>query len=448
MTEDWTFAHLKREETLWGPHGYHRYPAKFIPQLVHRIIETYSAPNDLVGDPFLGSATTGVEALRLGRRFWGCDISQVALTISRAKCIPLTPCELDKTWQELDEQIQAVPRVGRRYLTPKEIEAIASIDIASATAEERFHYWFPAQFREGLESILQHILTYTEGDVCTFFLCGFSNILRRCSIWLSGSTKPQKDLDKMLGDPVDEFRRQIRNMIKGNSIYWHDLVGHGIDPTRHSDRCCICWEDARQLSLQDASFDLLVTSPPYATCYEYKEIHQLTQLCFDRFGILCGGEQREVWIGSKGVSQRSDSEPSSSSLTGSTIADAALAELSLLAVDKIAERVRREVRALCYYFQDMYMALHEFARVTLPVKRLVLIIGDSYRRGITIPTSAALCEMAVDSGFELERRIVRQIPIRTLVSTRNKKTGRFSSIAQSDTQVYPEEYVLVFRRLP
>ena len=38
VADDWTFAHLKREETLWGPHGYHRYPAKFIPQLVHRII--------------------------------------------------------------------------------------------------------------------------------------------------------------------------------------------------------------------------------------------------------------------------------------------------------------------------------------------------------------------------------------------------------------------------
>ncbi len=30
---DWSFARLKRSETLWGPHGYHRYPAKFIPQL-------------------------------------------------------------------------------------------------------------------------------------------------------------------------------------------------------------------------------------------------------------------------------------------------------------------------------------------------------------------------------------------------------------------------------
>ena len=95
----------------------------------------------------------------------------------------------------------------------------------------------------------------------------------------------------------------------------------------------------------------------------------------------------------------------------------------------------------------MWMALHESARVTVPGKHLILIIGDSYRRGITIPTSAALCEIAVESGFELERKIVRQIPVRTLVSTRDKKSGRFSSMAQSDTQVYPEEDVLVFRRL-
>lgn len=443
VTDDWTFAHLKREETLWGPHGYHRYPAKFIPQLVHRIIETYSAPNDLVGDPFLGSATTGIEALRLGRRFWGSDISQVALIISRAKCIPLTPCKLDEIWQKLDKQLEIVPRAGRRYLAPEEIKAITSINIASATAEDRLNYWFPEQYRLSLESILQHVLQYTEGEERTFFLCGFSNILRRCSTWLSGSTKSQKDLGKMLGDPVDEFRRQIRDMVKRNSFYWHDLADRGMDPAEITRRCCIRREDARQLSQPGATFDLLVTSPPYATCYEYKEIHQLTQLWFERNGLLSPGDQREVWIGSKGIAHR----PLPTDRTGSAIADAALAELSLLAVEEIAERVKREVRALRYYFQDMCMALHEFARVTVPGKRLVLIIGDSYRRGITIPTSASLCEMAVNSGFELQRKIVRQIPARTLVSTRNKKTGRFSSIAQSDTLVYPEEYVLVFRRL-
>jgi hypothetical protein len=54
--------------------------------------------------------------------------------------------------------------------------------------------------------------------------------------------------------------------------------------------------------------------------------------------------------------------------------------------------------------------------------------------------------MAVAAGFEMERKIVRKVPARVLVSTRDKKTGRFSSAAQSDTRAYPEEDILIFKR--
>jgi hypothetical protein len=38
LAGNWSFAELKRVETLWGPHGYHRYPAKFIPQFLYRTL--------------------------------------------------------------------------------------------------------------------------------------------------------------------------------------------------------------------------------------------------------------------------------------------------------------------------------------------------------------------------------------------------------------------------
>lgn len=445
-SEDWTFAHLRRVETLWGPHGYHRYPAKFIPQLVSRLIERYSAPGELVGDPFLGSATTGIEALRLGRRFWGSDISQVALLISRAKCIPLEPRIVSEAWQQLDSVLDSLPHPGRRPLSREEQDLISSIDIARATGEERLRYWFPEMYRESLAAILQHILLLSDETARTFFLCGFSNILKRCSIWLSGSTKAQKDPDKVMGDPVEEFRLQARTMIQRNRLYWDDLEERAIHPTRLVDACTICLQDVRCLPLPDGIFDLLVTSPPYAICYEYKEIHQLTQLWFEHYGILRPDHQRDAWIGSKGISHRSRAGAFSLH-TGSAIADAALAELASLAIGNVTQGVHREVRALRYYFQDMYAATGELARVMVPGKRLIMIVGDSYRRGVTVPTTAALCEMASNAGLELEQKIVRQIPVRVLVSTRDKKTGRFSSSAQSDAQVYPEEYVLVFRRV-
>lgn len=446
VTDDWTFAHLRRVETLWGPHGYHRFPAKFIPQLVNRLIELYSAPGDLVGDPFLGSATTGVEALRLGRHFWGSDISRVALFISRAKCLPIEPRVLCEAWQQLGALLDGVPRPGRRPLTGAERDIISNIDIARATGEARLCYWFPTAYRESLEAILYHILSCADEPVRTFFLCGFSNILKRCSIWLSGSTKAQKDLNKTLGDPVGEFQRQVFSMIQRNRLYWDDLIERGVNSGELLERCAISQQDVRQLQLPNDTFDLLVTSPPYAICYEYKEIHQLTQLWFERYGILCPDRHRDAWIGSQGIAHRTHAETDTLQ-TGSGVADEALAELASLATGNVTRDVQGEVRALRYYFQDMRAALGELVRVTIPGKHLALIVGDSYRRGVTIPTSAALCEMACSAGFELERKIVRSIPVRVLVSTRDKKTGRFSSSARSDTQVYPEEHVLIFRRM-
>jgi len=441
--QDWSFAYLKQAETLWGPHGYHRYPAKFIPQLVRRIIESYSEPGALVGDPFLGSGTTGVEALRAGRRFWGSDINPVAILISQAKCIPISPQLLDSIWEQFETKLPLLQHIGRRSLTDEEKEVIKAIDIAHASPQDRLAYWFPSAYRLPLEYLLEMIQVIQDKLVRTFFLCAFSNILRRCSIWLSGSTKPQKDLQKTLSDPVEAFRAQVRDMLRGNRIYWADLLQLGIDPGELIGYCYLVLEDARHLSLEQGSLDLLVTSPPYATCYEYIEIHQLTQLWYEQYQVLPHSNLRHACIGSKIV--RGIGTESLPLGTGSTVADATLSQLASIKTNSDSD-LRREVRALQAYFQDMYLAIQEFGGIVSFGKRLVLIIGDSYKRGVTIPTSDALSEMAQNVGFELEHKIVRKIPARVLVSTRDKSTGRFSSTAQSDTQVYPEEDILVFRR--
>jgi len=198
--------------------------------------------------------------------------------------------------------------------------------------------------------------------------------------------------------------------------------------------------------LRHGALDLLVTSPPYATCYEYIDLHQLTQLWLERNGLLPAIDLRHACIGSIGVSDRATPESEGIGTTGSATADNALAELAALGTGSKAQAINREVRALRYYFQDMRAVMGEFACIVAPGKYLVLVIGDSCRRGISIPTTAALSEMAAVVGFTLEQTIVRKVPVRVLVSKRDKKTGRFSSTEQSDTQVYPEETILVFTR--
>jgi site-specific DNA-methyltransferase (adenine-specific) len=52
------------------------HPAVFPEQLAIDHIQSWSEPNALILDPFLGSGTTAVAALRTGRRFIGMEISQ------------------------------------------------------------------------------------------------------------------------------------------------------------------------------------------------------------------------------------------------------------------------------------------------------------------------------------------------------------------------------------
>jgi len=75
------------------PPEYNRkHPAPFPEELPYRLIKFYTWKDDIVLDPFCGSGTTGVVALRLGRRFIGIDISENYL-----KDIAIPRLEKEKT---------------------------------------------------------------------------------------------------------------------------------------------------------------------------------------------------------------------------------------------------------------------------------------------------------------------------------------------------------------
>jgi hypothetical protein len=78
-------------------HQLFRYPAKFHPPVVAKLLEQYTRPGDLVFDPFPGSGTALVEAMIRGRRSVGSDIDPVAAVVSHAKTRRYDLDEVDKT---------------------------------------------------------------------------------------------------------------------------------------------------------------------------------------------------------------------------------------------------------------------------------------------------------------------------------------------------------------
>jgi DNA modification methylase len=67
----WTIA----PEPLIGPSWADHHAASMPTELARRIIERWSAPGDLVLDPFAGAGTTGLVASVLGRQYALIDLN-------------------------------------------------------------------------------------------------------------------------------------------------------------------------------------------------------------------------------------------------------------------------------------------------------------------------------------------------------------------------------------
>ena len=65
----WQFTPPGKLEKTFGKH-----PTQKPLALLERCILAASNPGDLIFDPFMGSGTTGVAALKHGRQFCGCEV--------------------------------------------------------------------------------------------------------------------------------------------------------------------------------------------------------------------------------------------------------------------------------------------------------------------------------------------------------------------------------------
>ncbi len=65
------------------------HPAPFPEELPYRLIQLYSFTNDIVLDPFIGSGTTGVAALKTDRFFIGYDTNAEYIKLAEKRLEPL-----------------------------------------------------------------------------------------------------------------------------------------------------------------------------------------------------------------------------------------------------------------------------------------------------------------------------------------------------------------------
>ncbi len=421
----WSFESSSRKDTSYATHGFHKYPAKFIPQLAKRCITDLTKKDETICDPFMGSGTTLIEALVSGRKAVGVDFNPIAWLISKAKTTPINPENLKKETEEILKDLDVVinNKINQKLLSEIKLKPIIP-------ENERINYWFPQEeTRKELGFILARINEVKNEDKRNFFLCAFSNILRGSSIWLMKSIKPTRDLNKKNTSPFKLFSRQIKAMLRGNETLWNILPKEV--KTKLKEYSIVKKQDARKLPCEDGSVNLIVTSPPYVTSYEYADLHQLSALWLGYTNNV--SEFRDGFIGSI---HKKDFDHNG---IRSKIGKQEIVELS-----KISKRESESVRN---YFFEMQECFEEMYRVLKPNGKACIVIGNTALKKVPILNAEVFTEIMLNIGFKIHKIIKRKIPSKVLPQTRNSTNGRFSATQEADRLAYAYEYILIMEKM-
>jgi methylase of polypeptide subunit release factors len=388
-------------------HRIHAYPAKFPAFVTTKAInyaESIKLQVGTIADIFCGCGTTAIEARRNNINYWGCDINPVATLIAKTKSRKYQPRRLQNYFI----------RILHNYNS-------SVVSDSYDRANERLKYWYKREQYNNLVHLKQAILRETpDNDYRLFFLCAFSNILKAASVWLTKSIKPQVDPQKKAQDILTLFTRQFNfmfianNEIKENYKTTNKIItGNFLDEIGDIPKA-----------------DMIITSPPYVTSYEYADLHQLSTLWLEYIDDY--KKLRKGTIGSLYHEYNFESEYNNLNKTGKDI------------VSQLKLQKRSKARSVAKYFLDMQKAIRKTYSILNDNAIALFVIGNTEYKGVKIENARHLAEALVDAGYKEIVVTKRKISKKILTPYRDK-IGRFTSNS-SGRKVYNEEFILIGRK--
>ena len=414
----------------YGSHAWHPFPAKFPPQLPEYMIRQLSNPGDLVLDPMLGSGTTLVEAIRLGRRAVGCDIDPLAQMIAAAK---LTPIDLVAALQEGNRILAGASDDYRR--SHGRLQKDLKLQFDSRT-EKFIHYWFLPEQQLELLALVQRIEALPKGGTRDFLRVVFSSTIIAKSGGVSlardlAHTRPHRDTQKVPTSAFIEFAKRLERNVA--SFGDHESTGAAIpsrlngadgEATRESGRSVSIHDaSAVDTGLPAASVDLIVTSPPYANnAIDYMRAHKFSLVWFG-WKIADLSRLRAQYVGHDAIAGlRCEGLPSQCEDT----------------LAKLADRDDRKALVLRRYFEEMKSVIWEMRRVLKEGRPAVIVVGSSRLRGLDVETHKGLAAIGENAGL-----ILAGIGTRQLDRDKRMMPARWGSLRQSQIEErMHKEYVI------
>lgn len=390
-------------------HRIHAYPAKFPAFITTKALE-YVKYNDFIprkiGDVFCGCGTTAFEARRNNISFWGCDINPVATLIARVKSKTYQSSRLCRYFNSIVNSFD-------------EITDFPKYD----TALPRLKYWYSEQQYNDLSKLKSSIrYTFQNGSKYQeFFLCAFSNILKPASRWLSKSIKPQVDPNKTPQNVLTLFKKQCEFMFRANEE----------NTVKNNATVLIETKNFMDVTSGEHDIDMIITSPPYVTSYEYADLHQLSTLWL---GYETDYRQlREGTIGS-------DHQHHDISET-----EAVLNDSGKKVVSQLQKTVGRgKSKSVAKYYADMQKVAQNTYNILNAGGYALFVIGNTEYKSVRIDNATHLVESMFAAGFKELQITKRKISNKILTPYRDSM-GKFSSNADG-RKIYNEEFIILGKK--
>lgn len=385
-------------------HTIHAYPAKFPAFMASKAFEYARSEGVNIGrvaDIFCGCGTVALEAKNHNYQFWGCDINPVATLIAKAKSNEYDKTVFEQYYSKILNEYKRIQLAENTYLK----------------ANERLRYWFEEKsFCELLKIYISIDRMVPEEKYLEAFRCIFSSILKVASKWLNKSIKPQVDPNKQEIDVLKKFQLQCVKFIRAINE---------IEPSNTNIEInCENFLDIDKLP----RVDLIVTSPPYVTSYEYADLHQLSSLWL---GFV--NDYRELRKGSIGSVYNSDDfaiDFNKLNETGKNIVKSL----------QISDKALSKIKSVARYFVDMQDAVEKCAKMLNENGMVFFVVGDTEYKGVKIQNSKHLIETMENNGYTDIKIAKRTISKGICVPYRDEK-GKFST-DKSKRKVYHEEFII------
>ncbi len=378
----------------WLSHGFHKYPAKFFPELPRWAIKRYSTEGETVLDPMAGSGTVNVEALLANRRSVAIDVDPFARLLTRVKTTPLDIAILDRAVAAVLAELDAFEAGGAeaRHVAASHVPPFAYQD----TWFRPFILEELGAIRAAASRIRDAVAPAEPGPYVDFIRICLSSIVREVSNADNNCTRTvvRQRLQKRVvpGMAIRLFRR----MLSVNVGRMRDFVpmAAAAAPVAIPEN-----GDARAIPLPDASIDLAVTSPPYINAVDYPRTHQLEMYMLD---LSPPGrplaEAKRRHIGTEVVR----------AVDYRTLRTYGLPELDAQ-VESLYATDPRRAYIVHQYFVDMEANFREVQRTLKPGRHYVVVVGNNIIRNQVVPTHAYLLQVAERVGFRVETYFASEV---------------------------------------